>query len=69
MKKYSVRNVYRQRIIVLLIIICYCRSVEPQYASTAGMFGGASLITGIFGGILFTLVMPLIVKTELWDSL
>jgi hypothetical protein len=33
------------------------------------MFGGASLITGLFGGILFTLVMPLLVKTQVWDFL
>lgn len=51
-----------------IIVFCY-RSVEPQYASTAGMFGGASLITGLFGGILFTLVMPLLVKTQVWDFL
>jgi hypothetical protein len=33
------------------------------------MFGGASLITGIFGGILFTVAMPSIVKTQMWDFL
>lgn len=52
------------------VAMMYCpRSVEPQYASTAGMFGAASLITGIFGGILFTLVMPWFVNTTLWDLL
>jgi equilibrative nucleoside transporter 1/2/3 len=43
--------------------------VEPQYASTAGMFGGASLITGIVCGIFFTMVMPLIVKASFWNFL
>ncbi|XP_011169324.1 equilibrative nucleoside transporter 1 isoform X1 [Solenopsis invicta] len=40
----------------------YCpRMVDSQYASTAGMFGAASLITGIFTGLLFATVMPFIV--------
>ncbi|KYN34592.1 Equilibrative nucleoside transporter 3 [Trachymyrmex septentrionalis] len=40
----------------------YCpRMVDSQYASTAGMFGAASLMTGIFTGILFSMVMPSIV--------
>ncbi|XP_036141862.1 NADPH-dependent diflavin oxidoreductase 1-like [Monomorium pharaonis] len=40
----------------------YCpRMVDSQYASTAGMFGAASLITGLFTGILFSMVMPFIV--------
>ncbi|XP_032682773.1 equilibrative nucleoside transporter 1-like isoform X2 [Odontomachus brunneus] len=37
----------------------YCpKMVDSQYASTAGMFGAASLITGIFTGILFSMIMP-----------
>ena len=37
----------------------YCpRMVESQHSATAGMFGAASLITGIFTGILFSMVMP-----------
>ncbi|KAG7200699.1 hypothetical protein KM043_001250 [Ampulex compressa] len=40
----------------------YCpRTVEAQHAATAGMFAAASLITGIFTGILFSMVMPIIV--------
>ncbi|RLU22974.1 hypothetical protein DMN91_005252 [Ooceraea biroi] len=40
----------------------YCpRMVDSQHASTAGMFGAASLITGIFTGVLFSMVMPSIV--------
>lgn len=34
------------------------RTVEPQYAATAGMFGAACLITGIFSGILFSFIWP-----------
>lgn len=45
------------------ISMMYCpRKVEPQYSSIAGMFGAASLVTGIFTGILFSFVMPLIVS-------
>ncbi|XP_060528347.1 equilibrative nucleoside transporter 1 [Cylas formicarius] len=33
-------------------------TVEDRYASTAGMFGGAALITGIFSGILLTFLWP-----------
>lgn len=29
------------------------RTVEPEYAPVAGMMGAASLITGIFTGIVF----------------
>ncbi|XP_029675840.1 equilibrative nucleoside transporter 1 isoform X1 [Formica exsecta] len=40
----------------------YCpRMVDSQHASTAGMFGAASLITGIFTGILFSMAMPSVV--------
>ena len=42
----------------------YCpRTVEPEHAATAGMFGAACLITGIFGGINFSLVMPILVES------
>ncbi|XP_067205556.1 NADPH-dependent diflavin oxidoreductase 1 isoform X4 [Linepithema humile] len=42
----------------------YCpRMVDSQHASTAGMFGAASLITGIFTGILFSMVMPSLVAS------
>ncbi|XP_078046276.1 NADPH-dependent diflavin oxidoreductase 1 isoform X3 [Augochlora pura] len=41
----------------------YCpRMVDSQYASTAGMFAAASLITGIFTGLLFCLVMPSVIQ-------
>lgn len=38
------------------------QSVEPKYAMTAGMFAGAMLITGIFSGIIFSLVFPILIK-------
>ncbi|PSN36266.1 hypothetical protein C0J52_22627 [Blattella germanica] len=51
------------------VAMMYCpRSVESQYASTAGMYGAAFLISGIFGGIMFTLLMPLCVTTNIWNS-
>nr|CAD7392237.1 unnamed protein product [Timema cristinae] len=50
------------------VAMMYCPgSVEPQYASTAGMFGAASLISGIFGGIMFTLLMPKLVTLFEWN--
>lgn len=35
--------------------------VDSEYMATAGMFGAASLITGLFTGILFSMVMPILV--------
>lgn len=44
------------------VALMYCpRMVESQYMSTAGMFGAATLITGIFTGILFSMAMPSLV--------
>ena len=41
----------------------YCpRAVEPEYAATAGMFGAASIVTGIFAGIGFSSLMPLLIS-------
>lgn len=45
------------------LAMMYCpRMVEPQYASVAGMFGAACLITGVGAGVLFSFVMPWIVS-------
>ena len=45
------------------LAMMYCpRTVEPEYAATAGMFGAACLITGIFCGINFSLLMPILVE-------
>lgn len=38
------------------------QTVESRYAVTAGMFAAAMLITGIFTGILFSMVFPKIVE-------
>jgi len=35
--------------------------VEPEHASVAGMFGAASIITGIIVGLVFGQLMPLLV--------
>ncbi|XP_074108275.1 equilibrative nucleoside transporter 1 [Cotesia typhae] len=46
----------------------YCPStVDSRYASTAGMFAAAFLITGIFTGVLFAIVMPYIVSMAVWE--
>lgn len=37
------------------------RTVESQYAATAGMFGAAALITGIFTGVLTAFVWPVLI--------
>ncbi len=36
--------------------------MEPEYASTAGMFGAASIVTGIFAGIGFSYLLPIAVS-------
>ena len=36
--------------------------MEPEYASTAGMFGASSIVTGIFAGIGFSYLMPIVVS-------
>lgn len=41
-------------------------SVAPQHAQTAGMFAAAMLITGIFSGVTFAMVMPSIVSSIGW---
>jgi len=49
------------------LAMMYCpRMVEPEYASVAGMFGAASIVTGIFSGIGFSYLMPLIVSSQLF---
>ncbi|XP_043235815.1 equilibrative nucleoside transporter 1-like isoform X1 [Amphibalanus amphitrite] len=41
----------------------YCpRTVEPQFASTAGMFGAAALVTGVCSGVQFSLVLSWFVQ-------
>lgn len=45
------------------------QSVESHHAVTAGMFAAAMLITGIFSGILFSMVFPLIVRTNFLEWL
>lgn len=42
------------------------QTVAPQNAQTAGMFAAAMLITGIFSGIVFSSVMPTVVRTISW---
>ncbi|XP_063932101.1 equilibrative nucleoside transporter 1 [Zophobas morio] len=44
-----------------LAMIYTPRTVEDRYASTAGMFAAAALITGIFAGILSTFLWPWII--------
>ncbi|GLH06494.1 Equilibrative nucleoside transporter 1 [Gryllus bimaculatus] len=38
------------------------RSVEPQNAPIAGMLGGAFMITGIFSGVVFSMIFPPLVS-------
>ena len=46
------------------LAMMYCPgTVDPQHAATAGMFGAACIITGIFAGINFSLLMPILVKS------
>ncbi|XP_063608530.1 equilibrative nucleoside transporter 3-like [Penaeus indicus] len=51
------------------LAMMYCpRTVEPEHAPVAGMFGAASLITGIFAGIYFQLVCKWAVKNISFDT-
>jgi len=50
------------------LAMMYCpRCVEPEYASIAGMFGSASIVTGIICGIGFSYSMPSLISTEALD--
>ncbi|KAF4533279.1 hypothetical protein B566_EDAN010514 [Ephemera danica] len=50
------------------LAMMYCpRMVEPQHVVTAGMFGAASLITGICAGIVFTMALPWFVENVTWN--
>ncbi|XP_013185137.1 equilibrative nucleoside transporter 1 [Amyelois transitella] len=40
-------------------------NVAPEHASTAGMLGSATLVSGIFSGLLFTYICPLIVNINI----
>lgn len=42
------------------------QTVAPQHAVTAGMFAAAMLITGIFTGILTSMVFPHVVAQITW---
>ncbi|XP_004933064.1 equilibrative nucleoside transporter 2 isoform X2 [Bombyx mandarina] len=44
-------------------------TVSPEHASTAGMVGGAMLVTGIVSGITFSWLCPLVVTMDLWKSI
>ena len=43
------------------------RCVEPEYASIAGMFGSASIVTGIIAGIGCSYLMPNLISMEALD--
>jgi len=50
------------------LAMMYCsRSVELEYASTASMFGAASIVTGIFAGIGLSYAMPDVVSQSNFD--
>ena len=41
-------------------------TVEPRYQSTAGMFGAAFLVTGVWSGLVLSYLMPLAVEYLGW---
>ena len=46
-----------------IITFCFCfRTVDKEYASVAGMFGAASIVTGSFAGLGFSYLMPIFVS-------
>uniref|UniRef100_A0A1B6DIQ1 Equilibrative nucleoside transporter 1 n=1 Tax=Clastoptera arizonana TaxID=38151 RepID=A0A1B6DIQ1_9HEMI len=49
------------------VAMMYCpRTVDSQHAATAGMFGAASLVTGICAGIFFSISLPWFVANVSW---
>ncbi|CAK1594600.1 unnamed protein product [Parnassius mnemosyne] len=44
-------------------------TVAPEHASTAGMIGGAMLVTGIVAGITFSSICRTLVSLDVWRSL
>ena len=46
---------------------CLFRTVDKEYASVAGMFGAASIVTGGFAGILVSILMPYLVSHPLFS--
>ncbi|CAK1541010.1 unnamed protein product [Leptosia nina] len=44
-------------------------TVAPEHASTAGMLGGAVLITGLVAGITFSRFCPALVSLAAWSSM
>lgn len=42
------------------------KCVEAKYSATAGMFAAATLITGIFCGLSFSVVFPSVVRSIGW---
>ena len=47
---------------MMTMTMCALRTVEPQFASTAGMFGAAALVTGVCAGVQFSLVLSWFVR-------
>jgi equilibrative nucleoside transporter 1/2/3 len=48
------------------LAMMYCgKTVAPEYSSTAGMFGAASLVTGIFAGIVSAFAWPHVANISL----
>ncbi|CAH0721201.1 unnamed protein product, partial [Brenthis ino] len=44
-------------------------TVAPEHASTAGMIGGATLVTGIVAGITFSKFCPIFVSLAAWQNM
>lgn len=44
-------------------------NVAPEHAQTAGMMGGATLVTGIFAGITVSKLWPLVASLDVWSSI
>ncbi|XP_032523336.2 equilibrative nucleoside transporter 1 [Danaus plexippus] len=44
-------------------------TVAPEHASTAGMIGGATLVTGIMAGITFSKFCPALVSLAAWNNM
>ena len=52
---------------IIMLKMVYYRSVEPEHAGIAGMFGSAAMGSGILAGIGFSALMPSLVSSPAMD--
>ena len=62
-KRLITLNSFHYTVVVETHVDIISRCVEPEYSTIAGMFGAASIVTGMIAGIGFSYLMPLLIST------